>query len=410
MAGNVETNFIKYINGSDEKNKDAAAIGLLLIWPFAGALFSFFRLNRRVSLYVIFAFCLVFGWTFDTGDKRFDSYRYALEFNAFTANSQANFDNAIKEFLSGDNKDIYTSTCYYLVDRLGGDVQVLFLVFSVVFAFFTVKSLKIIIDKTNYRTGTICMLLMFILLYSNSIFNVNGVRFWTAAWIAAYAVLKIMVENKKLYFILLLATPMVHAAYWLFIAFTVVSYFVKLKIKILLIAFWISYLLSELLVNNLSYFSYDWMPWFLQHMIYSYTETSSAVERISGELYENTPLYSRILTQMSYFFERVILTILAINCSKFSKDSERLVKFILIYMIMFHVASGIPSVGRFFFLNTIFIVFIWLKERITLRKYNYLLKLIPLVYFYGAFTLFRFVLGTNGITLFLPFPILTSIR
>ena len=389
-----------------ESRTDGYIAVLFFIWPFVGALCSFLRLNRKVSLYIIYGFCLVFGWTFNPINELLDSFRYALDFNVFRINPQLNFNQAISDFLKGENKDIYTTTCYYLVDKGGGDVHLLFLLFAAVFAFFSIKSIEIIVKNANYKSNVICILLMFILIYSNSIFNINGVRFWTAAWMATFAVLKILIENKKNYVVLLLTTPLIHGAYWLFIAFVIVAYFVKFKIKILVIIFWVSFLFSELVVNNLSYFSYDWMPWFAQHYIYVYTQSNGALEKISGEYYENAPLYSTILTHLPHFFERVLITVLALNSSKFSKDSMKLIMFILVYLILLHFTSAIPSVGRFYFPATVFVVYIWMRERTVLTEYQYLIKLIPLIYLHGTYQLIRFILTTNGFFIFSPAPYL----
>ena len=169
----------------------------------------------------------------------------------------------------------------------------------------------------------------------------------------------------------------------------------------------ISFFFTELVLNSMDNNKFiALLPPYMQQMVYSYIESETALSKISGENIENQPLYWKILSNLPRWYELFLIALLALETDKFSKGSERLVKFILSYLIVCNLFSAIPSFVRFYFLAVPFLCFIWVGEASNLYHRRHFIFAIPLVILYGAFQLFRYVLSTNGIGILMPFPLL----
>lgn len=390
------------IKESAERRTDRLCLLLFLIWPFAGATVSFFRIHRKASLFIIGLFCLLFGLSFTPVNDQLDSFRYAQEFSQFLLNPQGNFTLAISDFFSGDIKDIYSAFCYYVASLMGGDIHALFFIISIGFAFFQLKSVRIIVDQPSVRNDSIFLILAFLVIYSNSIFNINGFRYWTAAWIGVYATLKILVEDKKSYAILLLLTPLVHGSFWVYIGFVAVAYFIKIGVKPLLIAFFVSFFFTELILNNLGIIDESLLPTYMQNLLYSYTESETAQGKIAGANIEDQPLYWKILTNLPRYYELFMVALLAVKSKYFSDRSVRIIKFLLLYLTITNLFSAIPSFVRFYFPMVPILAYVWIKERNMLYQQRKWVYAVPIVILYGAFQLARYVMSVTDFTLFSP--------
>lgn len=187
---------------------------LFLISPFLAFVYSLRRMKTKSSYVVFFLFAVFFGMAFTINlNSGFDSIRYVEQFEEYQHVTHLEFMNDFAGFLNFDEgkKDFYFDTVAFYTSRFTDNYHFLFMFFSIVFAFFMLKSFRFLTAEKKFNLS----LASFILAYwfvNNDIFNINGVRFWTAAWIGIYAIFQIFQRNDKRYWLLVLVTPFFHGS------------------------------------------------------------------------------------------------------------------------------------------------------------------------------------------------------
>lgn len=370
-----------------------------LLFPFFSCLAAFLNLKSRNAYIAIALFYLLFGLAFNPVNEAADSYRYAEDFISFARDPEGNLSYAFDTYF-GDNssdqdefKDVYIYVMYYLAAKIGGtNVHVLFFLFSVVFTFFALKSLTYITRNSNYRNCLPMYILLFLFIYSNNIFNINGVRFWTASWIAVYLTFKILIDRKFNYALLLPILPLVHASYIIYVAFVVLAYLVRRNVPVLCKIYIISFFFGEIGLTMLEYVN-DFMPGYIQRMIWSYTESEWGQSRIDGTEDAKEALYARILFALPRYYELILLFLASRKYKSFK--NKQFLGFTLAYFSLFNICAMIPSMGRYYLVGYPFIIYIWVNEYQSLKCYNKYLYLAPAVY---AYTVFRWVRSVASVT------------
>ena len=389
------------IESSKEKGLKAF---LTLLFPMGAFIYSWKSLNTRSSYWVILIFCLLYGLSFRAYVDAADSARYVEEFRIFIANPSYNFSSIFSEFFSPDSeiKDIFVYALYYLTYLLAGDnYHVFFFLVSIVFSTFFLLSLKFITDDTYFKNNFFCFFLVCICVLSNPIFNINGVRFWTATWIAVWASFNVIINNKRIYILALFFLPLIHGAYYVYIVFFLFAYFAKSWHKVLPYLFFISFFFTDVALMILPDFT-GYLPPFLQNMIWSYTESDYALSRMSGAIAKQEALYARILMAIPKYYQ-LILIFLIVRSRRLFQDKKSLVVmgFMLAIGAAINFSSLIPSIKRFWQILIPFVVYLWIHNRDVMYRYKEIIFLYPLVALYPTFRLLRNIVWTTDPLLFI---------
>ena len=202
-----------------ENNRDKSLkIILFLLSPFFSFLYALRRMNTKSSYIVFFLFAVFFGMSFTVSNVRgidgtTDGISYRNAFESYKNVSTSQYYDGLKRFFTFDegNKD-YDTVAFY-VSRITDNYHVMFMFFAAIFAFFQLKTFRFLTTEDNFNNSLVCVLLAFLFTY-NQIFNINGMRFWTAAWIGVYSIFQIFLNDNKKYFLLALCTPFFS---WLFL-------------------------------------------------------------------------------------------------------------------------------------------------------------------------------------------------
>ena len=191
-----------------KENKQDKAIKLMLfiISPFAAMLYSLRTMNKKSSYVVFFMFAVFFGMSFTiesgkTEENRADSATYRRNFERYIFEGEFYYYERFQEYLDFDegDKDFYFDTLAYFVSRVTENYHFLFMVFAIVFAFFALNTLKIFTSEKKFDNSYASYVLVALFMI-NDIFNINGVRFWTAAWIGVFCIFQIFSKNNKIEF------------------------------------------------------------------------------------------------------------------------------------------------------------------------------------------------------------------
>lgn len=172
-----------------------------LVWPFGALIRALlgFRSPRAKTLFWLF--CVFFGFVFVVAEDApgaADSARIATGLIDAHRNPMS-WNYLIASFYNpaGNIVDIYQPLVIWLVALFTDNPRILFALFAVVFGFFYAQNLWMVFSKISKRVGWLLLLFMLAYALTNPIWNINGVRMWTAAQIFLFGILRVYLENDK---------------------------------------------------------------------------------------------------------------------------------------------------------------------------------------------------------------------
>ena len=385
---------------SIHQNKDKAIkMVLSILYPLGAFLYSWKDLKSRSTYWVFFLFFIVYGLCFTATFEAADSFRYVEEFNAFCANASRNFSAVVSEFFSKDSsvKDIFVYSLYYLTNILvGANYHVFFALVSIVFGYFYLRSLRFLTVDESYQNTIFFLMLSIIFTLSNPLFNINGVRFWTATWIAVYATFQILLKKRYLYLALIASLPLVHGAYYVYWAFFAIAFLVRRFYTVLPYVFFISFFYTDVTLKLLPELTTDFLPPFIQNMIWSYTESDYALSRMSGEEAQQEALYARILMEIPRYFHVIAIYLLVRMRKTFQDDNSReFLGFVLGLGTLVNLSLMIPSMVRFWYLLIPFYVYLWVRNSYSMIRFKSFIYFYPLIALYPTYRVLRNIVWTT---------------
>lgn len=379
---------------------------LFILNPFISGIYSLVNINKKNALKILYLWFVIFGIGFIARNEGFDSYRYVEEF--YEQSHSLNWKNYVAEIryyftYEYNTKDIYTLTVNFIVSRFTDNYHWMFFIYAIIFGYFYTNSLKYLLPY--YSKNTFFYILLLLFCFSNPIFNINGVRFWTAAWIGVYALFKIFLDNKYWYYGLLMLTPLIHGAFVIWILVVFIAQFVPKVKQILIVLYVLSISVSiSSSIYELSY-NFNFMPAYIENMIWNYTQSDYIAEREAIVL----PFYARILNELPEIM-MTILTFVIISRLKELKKDENFSRLFGVYLVVATIANfltAIPSTGvRFQKMAIPILAFIWATHLDKLKKVNWVLYLVPLAFSYKILYWIRHMLSVTDWGLyFFPAPI-----
>lgn len=383
-----------------EDNADVALkVGLFLVSPFIGAVYALRKIKTRSSFLIFFLFALCFGMAFTvpsgrTTETRNDGASYREKFDRhITYYKDLDYAAVLQlSAVSENTKDFYFVSAAHWVSQFTSNYHVLFLLFAVVFAIFALRSLQFLVLEKEFQVtvGGIILLYLFMI---NDIFNINGVRFWTAAWIGVYCIFQIFRNGNNRYFLLAFVTPFVHAAFVVYLIVIIGAYFVKKSHRPWVILFFLSFLVSNLSVD-LARSIIDRLPSTIGRLAAAYTDEDYIQERASsgsGFIWVTRTFGFMVKVYMNLL---VFLFIKNINRVSSNPKSKKLFSFLLIWMTFTNFTMPIPSLGgRFMAMSYPIIAYIWLVNFYNV-KYTKVLYAMPFIF---IFSFYKTILQYNKV-------------
>lgn len=350
----------------NQNGKEGAIIKYVffLINPILGFLISLKEVKSKTSFNVFFLFTILFGICFivpsgRTADFTGDGAVYRLRFDRMAVNSSSDFDKVLKDYLEFEEgeKDFYVTALSFIVSRFTDNYHYMFAIFAFIFGFFMLKSLKILTDVETYSNNSFyCFLIVTVFILSNSLFNINGVRFWTASWIAVYCIFQIFLFNRTKYFFLALLTPFVHVSFFVFVLILIIGYYTRKFSNFWFVLFLLSFLISSF-AQDLLKLAGNILPSFISRTIQLYTDDSVVLQMKESKTW---------FVELFMFLERVVVNL---SVFLFYRKKEEIKKypiahslflFILIWMTFVNFSISVPSLGgRFLRLSLPMLMYVW---------------------------------------------------
>lgn len=380
-----------------------------MISPFLSFLYSLKRINTKSSFWVFFLFALIYGLCFtiiaDNLDiwETNDAAKWRFRFENTNLDS---FDDYIAycveyfQFAGADIRDIFVGTVTFIVHQFSDNYHIFFFAIALFFSYFQLKSLHFLVSSPSFDNSIVCLLIC-ALFCMNTIANIAGVRFFTAAWMCVYSVFQIFYNEKRGYWFLLLILPLIHRGF--FFLYPILLLMTSSRYE----RTWTWLYFSSFLFSGFSIYiirdATNYLPTFLSYVIETYTNETA---------FERNSLTKTILSSMSLIYVNVLF-ILIMNASKtyLPEKMKSMYQFTLIFISIVNFVMPIPSLGgRFFVLAEAFVAFLWLNIMGTKSKYNLLVYLMPLFMVRGLYIIAKSVVKVQDISLFYanPFTLIFS--
>lgn len=366
-----------------ENRHSLTKILLFLISPLLGLIAALKNINTRSSFVVFFLFALTFGFSLETSIGKDDVHRgdaaaYRARFEIQKYYTQNDLSNVFDEYQSFENekeRELYIPIMSYITAKVSDNYHVFFMLLACVFSLFMLKSLKFLVAEEAFTQSFACLLLLFLFIRSNGIFNINGARFWTASWIAIYSLFQVLRNDNKRYLVLLAVTPMIHASYWFLLAIVGIYYIAGKFKHFWKLAFFVSFILAIFAMQLIIDLS-NYLPPTLQFLVNRYTDDDIEIKTNLYQLirrFFNTA-YSIYIVYIMYLFMKHD------DCIEKNSKTRNIYRFMLVMMSIVNFVMLIPSLGsRYYIVCMPFIAYLWLVTFESSHQYRNVLKWLPVI-------------------------------
>ncbi len=337
------------------EGKTIVSILTFMIFPFFSMLCSLFKVKNKRNLWVLFFFYLMFGLCFTINpDLEFDSERYVEQFRRLGSDNLRDIYIA-NIMVDGDAGDVYFPVVAWIAKNIAGtNYHVMFTLFALVIAIFTVKTIKIFYKHFFNGQWWMYSWMVFLLIMNNSVFNINGMRFWTAAWMLAYGMLSFFAEQRKIGLVWVFITPLVHVTFILPILLFAISELTRRFKKLWTILLWCSVPFSFLSLELIPIVS-SYIPDIYMNKFEFYTDKQYIAIRASGIgfTYIENFLRTCLILWEVYFLYRLTKVF-----DKKNYKYQSLLHLSVVFVAISNFLSVIPSVGRYIIVGFPLVLFL----------------------------------------------------
>lgn len=382
------------MKGNDHLRKKWAL--LLMFFPI-GALISSLRWFRiPQSKNIFWVACIFLGLTYiynPAGQSNADGLRYAEDLIVLHDNPQ-NWETFKASFYdsSGGFLDLYQPIVTFLLALFTGEPRILFAIFALVFGFFYSRNMWFVLEKIPVSLNFTLLVLITTLFLVNPIWNINGVRMWTAAQVFVYGALPYIWNKDKSKILWVFISVVFHFSFFIPVLIFLVYVFLPKKSTLpFLILYLISLFISEVEISFFQSLA-EYLPDILDRKVAGYT-SETYVAKVFGEG-ESAGLFVTLLSYISKWGVAVLLIYITVReklVLKLNSSLRNLLTFSMFILAISFFLSNVPSGGRFVTVASVF-VFAFLVMYYAFLKENNLsisgVRLIEIVAVFFVLTLF----------------------
>lgn len=324
---------------------------LFFMWPFASLITSLKYYKQSWSKIIFILFCIYFGFAFVVPENKEgspDSARYAQALIEIH-NSRLSFHSFINSLYSieTNNVDIYQPTITWVLSLVTNNVHILFAIFALVFGYFYANNLWIILNRIKQKIPFSLFIFILVFALLNPLWNINGVRMYTAAQIFIYGVLLFFINKNKKGILWAASSCLVHISFIFPVALLLLFLFLPKKPTAYFIFLMVTAIISEIDLVRLRG-SLSFLPSVLQYRINYYTDSAYALSVL-----ESSKTLSWHVKFSDYALKGVIYSLIIVTFysdrQKLKNEDQLYTLFSLsLFMIGWaNISSLVPSGGRF---------------------------------------------------------------
>lgn len=364
-----------------------AKLILFIIFPIAPVLWSLADMRRRSSYVILFLYSALIGFCFTINESTgYDSLRYVDVFENISYTFYIDFANWIT--LSSSVHDFYLQTLAFVVSCFTTNYHYLFFSAAVIFSLFYLSSLRNITEQEEYKADLVSFCVLILFLLSNSIININGFRFWTAAWYVVWCSFNIILKDRKFFWILLLLSPFFHSSMIVYIVVMVAYRLTRNALN-----FWQALSIISVFVSSLSVLLFQsvegYLPDALQTTIGFYTDKDYIISRGAGSGWSWLETLSNEAIKVFFVVSLIVVNKNRMKQVGLSRTQYQLLVFAFCILSFSNFTSSIPSLGnRYIHMVYPFVAYFLIKYS-RIKQVSNLIYLIPVLLFFSI--LYTFV-------------------
>ncbi|MBK8622501.1 MAG: EpsG family protein [Saprospiraceae bacterium] len=188
------------------------------IWPFFSLIYALGNIKSNFTKNIVWFFCAFFGYTFIISNPEMDANRYQEKLILLYGLRDVPFYDLLIE--PYHNKGIYSGTDIYshlitlIISRFTNDFRILFAIVGFIYGYFFSRNIFYIFDFIrNHKLQLLAVSSLLLLAFILPFWNINGYRFYTAAHVFLFGILRIVVEKRYRYIWLCLIVPLIHFSF-----------------------------------------------------------------------------------------------------------------------------------------------------------------------------------------------------
>lgn len=352
-----ELNKELYITKSQPSSKVTFGwILFYLVWPFAALISTLSQFRSHRARVIAFMFCIYFGFVFiipkdkvgAADSARYATYLFQAHYHPLSFNTLLSLIYNSKE---GGFTDVYQPLVTWLVAIFTDDPRWLFAVFAAVFGYFFTQNLWLVYSRMKGRLSIFLLLFIIFLPLIIPIWNINGVRMWTAAHVYLYGILFYYLNGQKQGILWSALSIFFHFSF----LFPVAVLFIFLMLPEFTTLFFIFYITTAFIreINLLVVReSLSFLPEVFQPKVETYTdETYAETIREAAKQLQWHVVFAQVIGRYLIYAWVLVSYIFMRHWSNYLPESKRLFGFALFLAGWSQLASLVPSGGRFILLT-----------------------------------------------------------
>lgn len=373
---------------------------LTFLFPILGLFYSFSNWTQKHAKNVFWMFCaytgliLIYQPNGTVLGEGSDSGRYIMDLISMHNNVHS-FAEISNQFYDGNTIDIFSSILIFAVSRFTDNGHIFFLVLAIIYGYFYSRNIWYVLNKLPKNFNKTIWILISFLVLACPIWNINGVRMWTAAQVFAYGAIPYLIDSSKKRLLWCPITIMIHHSFIIpNIVLLLYCIFVKfinrnnLSLTVISLFYIITLFINQLDISALNNILRDVLPSYYDARIDGYVNYDTA-ERYSDSIAGNS-LHFFIFTELLHLTTAALI-IFSFSAIKNSKQKFqgllRLYTFVLIFYGIANLVGNIPGGARFTIIANMFAAPALILIITYCPKGKYFKTLLPLMLFLLACSL-----------------------
>lgn len=185
-------------------------------WCFIKGLINYRKPNSKYYILVFILF-YAFSMTFPIGETNMDIFRRIESFNLYASQPNISIIDVFNKSYSDDsdnsNADIFEALLLFLVTRFTDNIKIMFVVWAFCFGLLFVNNIWYLIEKNNLKINKINLIWVIALFLIIPFWNINAFRFWTAAHLFIFGLLRFFYTKKKSYLFFSFFSAIIHFSF-----------------------------------------------------------------------------------------------------------------------------------------------------------------------------------------------------
>lgn len=384
---------------------------LFIIYPFGAFLLSLKNAASKSSYLIYFLFGLIFCWHMNPiNHTQTDDFYWIMErviANDYSTKEIWEQFVAFITFKEDAPKEVYENVLNWFSKLFSPNPHLFFTIAAIPYLYFMLKSLKKITTDRKFTQCWYCLIVLALFVLPRDIITVQNPRFTTGIWMAVFATISFFSSGKYQwrYYLLILATPLIHSGFWFYVLAFTGGLFVMRYQKLLIVLLYASVPFSYLSYDLLTSLNFSALPlpatlalWIERYLSEDSFNEFVANEGASGYFW---------VAQMFTTIRTTAYLIIPLYLWKYRKEIERrndikhLFKFFLYFYALVNFIQFVPVLGeRFYWMVRIFGIYLWFKA--IYPRHNTVLKILLLA---CSWEIFRRYLYTGALYKCVPLEI-----